>query len=64
MTIRLWSKNKDAIMSRVIEDVKVVDDNGAHGKCFTIVKEKTDEKVGSFYYEDTDWYEVGNYESN
>lgn len=64
MAIRIWSKNQDAIMSRVIEDVKVIDTNGTHGKGFDVIKEKTGEKVGSFNYEDTDWYEVGNYESN
>ena len=41
MTIRIWSKNQDAIMSRVIEDVKVIDTNGTHGKGFTVIKEKT-----------------------
>ena len=61
MTIRIWSKNQDAIMSRVIEDVKVVDTNGTHGKGFTVIKKKKKKKVGSFNYEDTDWYEVGNY---
>ena len=58
MTIRLWSKNE--IISRVVEDVKVIDTN----ECFTVIKEKTGERVGSFNYEDTDWYEVENYESN
>lgn len=58
MTIRLWSKNE--IISRVVEDVKVIDTN----ECFTVIKEKTGEKVVSFNYEDTDWYEVENYESN
>lgn len=42
------------------EVVKEIDTN----ECFTVIKEKTGEKVGSFNYEDTDWYEVENYESN
>lgn len=61
MTIRLWSKNEDAIISRVIEDAKVIDTNDVHGKGFIVIKEKTGEKVGSFNYEDADWYEVGDY---
>lgn len=58
MTIRLFDKNEGSIISRVVEDVKVIDDNGTHGKCFTVIKEKTGEKVGGFNYKDTDWYEV------